>query len=83
MHEIAVADGVLEPPQHHHAGAAAHDGPARAVVEGAAVAVGRQGFVLPVQIALAVRHQDGHAARERRVALAREQTLTSGVDRHQ
>ena len=77
---VAVGEGVLQAAQHDDPRAAAEDGALRAGVEGAAVAVGGEDLALLVEVALAVRHLDGHAAGEGHVALAVEQALAGQVD---
>ena len=81
--EIAVADRILETPQHDDAKSAAEDGPARSRVEGAAVAVARKNFAFAIEIAKAMRDFDRNAAGQRHVALVIQQALAGEVNRDQ
>ena len=74
---------IVEPAQHHGARARAEHRALRAVVEGVAMAVGRQDLVLLVEIAAALRQLDRDAAGQRHVAFARQQRLAGVMDRHQ
>ena len=80
---VAVGQGVLQPAEHHHAGARGEDGARRLGVERPAVAVRRQDRVAHVAVAGALRDVDRHAAGERHVALLVEQRAGGQVDRHQ
>lgn len=72
---IAVADGIPCPPQHHTARARTKDRALRPVVEGVAMAVGRQDLTFLMQIAARVGQFDGHPARQRHVAFAAQKRL--------
>ena len=81
--DIAVAQGVLEAAQHHHADAAAEHGPGRLRVERTAAPVRRKHAAILVHVPGLVGQADGHAPGQRHVALAGEQRLAGMMDRHQ
>ena len=72
---VAVADRIVQPAQHHDRRAAAEDRALGPVVEGVAVAVGRQDLVGVEDVAAPVRQLDRDAARQRRVAFAVQKRL--------
>ncbi len=80
MDGVAVAQGVVEPLQHHDADAGAENAPLGAGVEGSAVAVRRHHRARHVAIAEPGVGLDRDAAGERQVALLVEQRLAGGVD---
>ena len=70
MDVITVAQCIGQATHHHHAGAAAEHRAFGAVVEAAAMAVGREHLALLVVVAHAVWNLDRRAAGQRHVALA-------------
>ena len=79
MDDVAVGDRIRQPPQNDHPNAAAEDRAGGAVVEGAAVTVGREDFAVVENVAATVRQLDRHSASQRHIAFAAEQTLASVV----
>ncbi len=75
---VAVGDGVLQPLEDDHSGAAADHGAAGLGVEGAAVAVGREDHAFLVLVAPA-RRVEVDRADQGHVALAAEQGEAGGV----
>jgi len=83
MDGVAVAQRLVEPLEHDHARAAADHRAGGLGVEGAAVAVGREdGAGLPA-VAAFLQQVEPYAARERHVAVVRQQRLAGGVHRRQ
>ena len=83
MDAVAIGEGVLQPPQHHHAGPTAENGARRVGVEGPAVAVPGQDFSFPVQVAGPMRNFYGHSSRQRHVAFMPEQAPAGDMYGHQ
>ncbi len=83
VHVIAIGKGARQVLEEHGRHPATEDGALSGGIEGAAVAVRRVDVPFFGQVATHLRNADGHPAREHHVALAREQTLTREVHRHQ
>ena len=80
---IAVAQRIVQPPEHHHARARSEHRALGAMVEGMAMAIGRQDLALLKDVAARMGQLDGHASGQSHVALATQQGLAGVVHRHQ
>ena len=76
---IAIRNRIGETAQHDDACAATEHGSRGAMVEGAAVTIGRKDFTVLVRVAAPVRQLDRDAAGQRHVAFAVEQALAGIV----
>ena len=80
---IAIAQRILETPQHDDARPAAQHGAAGTGIEGAAVPVTRQDGTIAIEITAVLQQVQRHATGQGRVAFLRQQRLAGHVHSHQ